>query len=203
MLNHMWLRETWWITPTSQEGFQTKWLQCKRHFLSLWPHTDVTSYWAKPTEAAAVPHIQAISDSQQASGKAQCKNCTHYIKNAHPLRLVEDDLGLKVPGTHSIQHEYFKMYAGEISCTTETRCKKHAKHICLHQWDKLVMTEHKAEKGHHINFKDTILLAECWDTRKTMRSNIRLTINISFLLSTWKIKNRHSFSNLVFHSFHY
>jgi hypothetical protein len=121
---------------------------------------------------------------------------------------VEDDLGLKVPGIHCIQCECYKVNVGQMSCGTETRGKKHAQYIYLFQPDRLMVAEHKAEAGHHINFKDTTLLARMADykdrlVKRTMRCSFSLITNTNFLLSRWKMKSMHSFSTLVFHSFHY
>jgi hypothetical protein len=46
-----------------------------------------------------------------------------------------------------------------MGCTIGMRCKEHAWFLRLYQPDKLVAAEHSFEEGHHINFKDTRVLA--------------------------------------------
>jgi hypothetical protein len=83
--------------------------------------------------------------------------------NAHLLKSVTDDLGLKVPGTYSIPCECDKVYIRQMGCTIQTRCKEQEWYLRLYQLDKLVVAKHSIKEGHRINFKDTRALARTMD----------------------------------------
>jgi predicted GIY-YIG superfamily endonuclease len=44
------------------------------------------------------------------------------------LRMVKDNLGLKVPGVYRIPCERGKVYVGQTGRSTEARCKEHEAH---------------------------------------------------------------------------
>jgi hypothetical protein len=74
------------------------------------------------------------------------------------LRPIKDDLGLKVSGVYQIPHECGKVYISQTGRSIEARCKEHMRHICLKQPDKSVVTEHKFNKGHRVDFSSTSVL---------------------------------------------
>jgi hypothetical protein len=52
-------------------------------------------------------------------------------KNIHMLRMVKDDLGLKVLGMYQIPCQCGKVYMGQTGRSIEVRCKECMRHICL------------------------------------------------------------------------
>jgi hypothetical protein len=74
------------------------------------------------------------------------------------LRLVKDDVGLKVPGVYQIPCECEKVYVGQTKRSIEARCKEHMRHVHLKQPDKSAVAEHNFNTGHHIDFSSTSVL---------------------------------------------
>jgi hypothetical protein len=62
-------------------------------------------------------------------------------KNIHMLRMVKDDLGLKVPGVYWIPCECRKVYMGQMGRSIEARCKEHMRYIHLDQPAKSAVAE--------------------------------------------------------------
>jgi hypothetical protein len=77
-------------------------------------------------------------------------------KNIH--RPLKDKLGLKLTGTYCILCGCIKVYVGQTGRTTETRCKKNVRHVCLGQPEKSAVAEHIFETGCSIDFNSTLLL---------------------------------------------
>jgi hypothetical protein len=49
------------------------------------------------------------------------------------LRMVKDDLGVKVLGVYRIPRECGNVYTGQTGRSIEARCKEHMRHIHLDQ----------------------------------------------------------------------
>jgi hypothetical protein len=76
------------------------------------------------------------------------------------LRSVNDDLGLTVSRVYSTPYERGKVYMAQMGQSTGTVCKEHTRHLCLYQPNKSIVAEHNTHWNHHINFKDTEVLAK-------------------------------------------
>jgi hypothetical protein len=74
------------------------------------------------------------------------------------LRMVKDDLGLKVPGMYRIPCKCGKVYVGQTGRSSEARCKEHMRHICLNQLEKSVVAELSMNTGHQIDFSNITIL---------------------------------------------
>jgi hypothetical protein len=74
------------------------------------------------------------------------------------LRMVKDDLGVKVPGVYRIPCECGKVYVGQTGRSIETRCKEHMRHIRLDQPEKSAVAEHSVNTGHQIDFSNITIL---------------------------------------------
>jgi hypothetical protein len=74
------------------------------------------------------------------------------------LRMVKDDLGLKVPGMYQIPCECRKVYVGQKGRSIKARCKEHMRHIHLDQLEKSVVVEHSLNTGHQIGFSNITIL---------------------------------------------
>jgi hypothetical protein len=74
------------------------------------------------------------------------------------LRMVKDDLGLKVPGMYWIPRQCRKVYVGQIGRFIKARCKEHMRHICLAQPEKSAVAEHSVNTGHQIDFSNITIL---------------------------------------------
>jgi hypothetical protein len=99
-------------------------------------------------------------------------------KNIHMLRLVKDDLGLKVPGVYWIPCECRKVYVGQTGRSIETRCKEHMRHICLDHPEKSVVAEHSVNAGHQIDFSNiTILDKTSGYMDRIMKEAIHIRLN--------------------------
>jgi hypothetical protein len=101
----------------------------------------------KPKGIAVLPYQQTISNK-----------ISIPKKNIHMLRMVKDDLGLKVPGVYRIPCECGKVYVGQRGRSIDARCKEHMRHICLDQPEKSVVAEHSVNTGHQIDFSNITIL---------------------------------------------
>jgi hypothetical protein len=69
--------------------------------------------------------------------------------------------------SRSQEYTAFLVYVGQMGHSIMMRCKEHAQHMRLYQLDKLVVTKHGINEGHHITFKETMVLAKmvgCMDS---------------------------------------
>ncbi|KDR11794.1 uncharacterized protein LOC110836755 [Zootermopsis nevadensis] len=75
------------------------------------------------------------------------------------LRLVKDDLGLKMPGVYSIPCECGKVYIGQTGRSVEARIREHEHHIWIGQPEKSAVAEHHFNMEHCIQLGDTSILS--------------------------------------------
>jgi hypothetical protein len=91
------------------------------------------------------------------------------------LQPVKDDLELMTPGVYSAPCECSQVYIGQTGRSIETRNKKHHRHMCLEQPDKLAVAENSINHVHHIKLQGTTILS----TKATyMDRMVRVVIEI-------------------------
>lgn len=109
-------------------------------------------------------------------------------RNTHLLRPMKDDLGLKILGKHCNPCECSKVYVRQTGHTTETSCKDHAQHSCLHQPDKTAMAKHSNDKATVSVSRTPLHWPEQWLTwmtwwKRPLRSSYILTTSTEIWFS--------------------
>jgi hypothetical protein len=117
-------------------------------------------------------------------------------KNINMLSHIGYKVGLKFASIYYAPCECGKVYVGHTDTTTEIRCKEHVKYVHLGMSEKSVVTQHRFETGHNINFCNTSILDRALGyvdhfQRRLLRLGFTaetLTgtgVSISVSLSTW------------------
>jgi hypothetical protein len=74
------------------------------------------------------------------------------------LRIVKDDLGLKIPGVYSIPCGCGKVYIGQTRRYIEARCKENTRCLRLDQPEKSAVAEHSINTGRQIDLNNVTVL---------------------------------------------
>jgi hypothetical protein len=115
----------------------------------------------KAQSIAVLPYQQTVSNKISRLLARHNIKTVHKPKkkNIHMLRMVKDNLGLKVLRVNQIPCECGKVYVGQTGRSIEARCKEHMRHICLDQPEKSAVAEHSVNTGHQIDFSNITV----WD----------------------------------------
>jgi hypothetical protein len=82
-----------------------------------------------------------------------------HVKLSSLFRPVKDHLGLRTPGVYRIPCECGRVYIGQTGRSVDIRLKEHQRHIRLEHLDKSAVAEHSIDRGHHIQFHNSSILA--------------------------------------------
>jgi hypothetical protein len=74
------------------------------------------------------------------------------------LRMVKEDVGLKVPGVYRIPCECRKVYVGQTGRSIGARGKEHTRQIRLDKPEKSAVAEHSVNTGLQIDFSNITIL---------------------------------------------
>jgi hypothetical protein len=97
------------------------------------------------------------------------------------LHPVKDHLGLRTPRVYRIPCECGRVYNGQTGSSVDIRLKEHQRHIRLEHPVKSAVADHSIDRGHHIQFHNSSILA----TKTKLDRIVREAIEI--VLRTYKV----------------